>query len=198
MDIFPLIHIKRRRLLESLASDLASYRAMLEPYKDTVVYLLDLDGIGKNRPNLDLYQLLAGTYTLWVDAGPRKLGDVVDILMGGASRLTIRPDLWDIIDLTPIRDLTESPLYISVTATDPAYSKWDVPLEQADGVVTFLTKAEHDLDFKEQSYFKELCKKQQLYAYEAQTKHSTYWKYLGATGLLVDINKVEEFKRYGV
>jgi hypothetical protein len=198
MDLFPLIHVKHRRLLESPGSDLASYQAMLKPYKDTVIYLLDMDGIEKNRPNLDLYQLLAGTYTLWVDAGPRKLGDVVDILMGGASRLTIRPDRWDIIDLIPIRDLTESPLYISVTAMDSASSRWDVPLDQADGVVTFLAKAEYDLDFKQQSYFKELCRNKQLYAYETQTQHSTYWKYLGAKGLLVDINKVEEFKGYGV
>lgn len=196
MDLFPLIHLKHRKILESPHSDLASYRTMLEPYKDTVIYLLDMDGTEKNRPNLDVYQHLTGMYTLWVDAGPRRLGDVVDILMAGASRVTIRPDRWDITDLTVLRDITENLLYISVVDDDSI--KRDLPLNQADGIVSFSPKLKYDADFKQQSYLKELCRKQHLYVYETEAQQSSYWKQFGVAGLLADINKIEEFKRYGL
>ena len=198
MDLVPLIHIKHRKILESPRSDLASYQTMLEPYKDSVIYLLDLDGTEKNRPNLDVYQRLAGIYTRWVDAGPRRLGDVVDILMAGATRVTIRSDRWDIMDLTILRDITENPLYLSVTLPTHDSLRGALPLNQADGLVSFSTKQEFDSDFKQQSYLKEICRKQNLYVYETQAQQSSYWKQIGVAGLLVDINKIEEFKRYGL
>lgn len=48
-------------------------------------YVLDIDGLERNRPNLPLIQAFCKTLPLWVDAGPFTTTAVMDELVAGAS-----------------------------------------------------------------------------------------------------------------
>ena len=52
------------------------------------VYVIDLDGFRKNSPNLDLYKKVYGK--LWIDSYPRFVEDVMDLIVVGAERITVR------------------------------------------------------------------------------------------------------------
>jgi phosphoribosylformimino-5-aminoimidazole carboxamide ribonucleotide (ProFAR) isomerase len=53
------------------------------------VYVVDLDGIERNRPQLDYLSELARSAELWVDAGARTGDQVIDILVAGARRCVL-------------------------------------------------------------------------------------------------------------
>jgi phosphoribosylformimino-5-aminoimidazole carboxamide ribonucleotide (ProFAR) isomerase len=53
------------------------------------LYLVDLDGIERNRPQLDYLQEIARDVELWVDAGVRTGDQAIDILVTGAQRAVL-------------------------------------------------------------------------------------------------------------
>ena len=52
----------------------------------SLIYLVDLDGIARAEPQLDLLQELSRDATLWVDGGVRTADQAIDILVAGAQR----------------------------------------------------------------------------------------------------------------
>ena len=85
-----------------------SFNEILEHVdKDVNIYVLDIDGIEKDKPNLCLYQDLSKSHVLWVDTGPRVLGDIVDVIMAGATNITIRNNLWRGLDVSSIKEITD-------------------------------------------------------------------------------------------
>jgi len=53
------------------------------------VYLVDLDGIERNDPQLEYIQEVSRDTTLWVDAGVRRADGAIDILVAGAERAVL-------------------------------------------------------------------------------------------------------------
>ena len=53
------------------------------------VYIMDLAGIEHGNPELDYLQELSRGVELWVDAGAQDGGDVADLLVAGATRVTM-------------------------------------------------------------------------------------------------------------
>jgi hypothetical protein len=53
------------------------------------VYLVDLDGIERNVPQLEYIQEVSRDTTLWVDAGVRHADGAIDILVAGAERAVL-------------------------------------------------------------------------------------------------------------
>jgi hypothetical protein len=53
------------------------------------VYLVDLDGLERNVPQLEYIQELSRDTTLWVDAGVRRADGAIDILVAGAERAVL-------------------------------------------------------------------------------------------------------------
>jgi phosphoribosylformimino-5-aminoimidazole carboxamide ribonucleotide (ProFAR) isomerase len=53
------------------------------------LYLVDLDGIERNRPQLDYLSELSRSMELWVDAGIRTGDQVIDVLVAGARRAVL-------------------------------------------------------------------------------------------------------------
>jgi Histidine biosynthesis protein len=53
------------------------------------VYLVDLDGIERNDPQLEYIQEVSRDTTLWVDAGVRTADGAIDILVAGAERAVL-------------------------------------------------------------------------------------------------------------
>jgi len=75
MEIIPLIYLKKRKILAEKEGECLSLNEMSEQInKDEKIYVLDIDGIEKDKPNLCLYPKLSENHKIWVDAGPRVLG----------------------------------------------------------------------------------------------------------------------------
>jgi len=55
----------------------------------TVVYLVDLDGIERQEPQLDFIQEFSRDVILWVDGGVRTADQSIDILVAGARRAVV-------------------------------------------------------------------------------------------------------------
>lgn len=53
------------------------------------LYVVDLDGIDRNRPQLDYLQEIARDGEMWVDGGARSAEEVIDLLVTGAYRAVL-------------------------------------------------------------------------------------------------------------
>ncbi len=197
MDIIPLIHLKKRKITIEQEERRLHFNEILEQVdKDVNIYVLDTDGIEKDKPNLCLYQKLSKSHALWVDTGPRVLGDIVDVIMAGATNITVRNNLWHNLDVSSIKEITENKIYAGVGLINERDRNTEIfPFYDVDGLVVFDGKNQVERDFKYGSFLKNLCIKHEVYAYERNSKNINYWENLGATGLLVDISKIKEFKK---
>jgi len=75
------------------------------------VYVMDLDGVRRNEPNLSIYRNLSNKPFLWIDSLPRHLEDVMDIVIAGAEKVTIGDILSD-DELGKIRDLCDIEIFL--------------------------------------------------------------------------------------
>lgn len=196
MKIIPLIHLKKRKILLEKGGDLISLDDLLEKFnKDRKIYVLDLDGIEKYKPNLCLYPKLSEKYNIWVDAGPRSIGDVVDSIMAGAINITIRKKIWPELSIPAIKEITDYEIYSDINPKNQkVQSIYLSSLNDVDGLVSLTNKNQLDADFKYTSFLKNMCTKYKIYAYDSNQKNFSYWKNIGVAGLLVDMRKAMEFK----
>jgi uncharacterized protein related to proFAR isomerase len=197
MDIIPLIYLKKGKIMVEQEEYHLPFNEILEQVdKDVNIYVLDTDGIEKDKPNLCLYQKLSKSHALWVDTGPRILGDIVDVIMAGATNITVRKDLWHELDVSSIKEITENKIYAGVGLKSQDERNTEIfPFYDVDGLVVFDGKNQVERDFKYVGFLKNLCIKHEVYTYERDPKNINYWKNLGVTGLLVDISKIKEFKK---
>ncbi len=197
MEIIPLIYLKKRKIVAEKEGDWLSINEVLERVdKDEKIYVLDIEGIEENKPNLCLYPKLSENHKIWVDAGPRVLGDVIDSIMAGATNITVRKKIWSELDISSIREITESEVYVDIGPKSQDIQRIDFPLSHdINGLVLFNNKNQIETDFKYGSFLKNLCIKYKIYAYESNSKNFSYWKTLGVAGLLIDIRKSREFKK---
>src|SRR4030042_4855506 len=106
MQIIPLIEINNKKIQNS--------ERLEKLTEDDLLYVIDLDGLEKDKSNLDIYQKLSKKYQLWIDAAPRKLGDVVDIFMAGATNITLRKTFYPQVNIERIREVTENKIYENI------------------------------------------------------------------------------------
>ncbi|MDH7506628.1 MAG: hypothetical protein QHH15_02415 [Candidatus Thermoplasmatota archaeon] len=156
------------------------------------LYILDLDGIEKNMPNLEFYQKISSLYDLWIDCGPRNIGDIVDIFMTGATSVTIRRQLFPLLNLSDIRDISENSVFLNI---DHQYLDInDIFLKEFDGFVNFNSREEVEQDIRLHELIIRIIKQNKVYCYENNDKNFLFWKVLGVTGLLVEIDKLKVLK----
>jgi hypothetical protein len=194
MEIIPLITLEKRRILETNQKTTET-KKIDQINEDEKVYVLDKDGIEKDKPNLCLFQKTAGTYSLWIDSGPVELGDIVDSFMAGASTITVRKNLWSKLDLEKIREITENEIFLQIDLrdADEIYNNLHV-FEKADGIVIFNDINLIESDSKYASILRKISDLNKTYAYESDTENLFFWQNKGINGLLVDMKKLEEFK----
>jgi len=189
MDLIPLIYIKRRKIRIGQKSDPISIKDFLKLTEDKKkIYIFDRDGLEKDKPNLCTYQRLSSFVDLWVDNGPRNLGDVVDSTMAGATDITLRKKLSPKLYISDIREITENKIY-EYDELDNTNLVFDF-----DGIVIFNKKEDIESDFKLKEFFKNIIQKTKVYLYEPDLKNQIFWRKLGVHGLLVDLEKIKEFK----
>lgn len=199
MEVTPLIYMKNRKIHEEKDGPPVTLDEVIKIIdKDEKIYVLDIDGIEKNKPNLCTYQTIPGRFQIWVDTGPRNLGDVVDAIMAGATDITLRKNLWHDLDIPSIREITESGIYADIDFENQReHNIYQGLFYDADGLVIFNDKNQIESDFKAGSIMKNYCAKYKVYVYEQNPENLAYWKNLGASGLLIDLGKKKEFTENG-
>ncbi len=117
MKKIPLIYIEDEKLSKFVEID---NREDIDE-----LYIMDLDGIYNNRPNLDLYQKLSKRYKIWTDSGPRSIDDIMDIVLAGAYSIIVRKDNFKWKDIEKVFELVEIDLYIGLNVKEFSYLNWN-------------------------------------------------------------------------
>jgi hypothetical protein len=197
METIPLIKLKKRKIIDEEES--SSPNILEQINDDQLIYILDYDGIEKDKPNLCTYQKLSKTYELWVDFGPRNLGDIVDAFMAGATRITIRRDLCLQLDIPSIREITENKIYLNINLENQkTHISEDMFYHNIDGMVNFNNREKIRSDFRYSDFLKKFSTKNKIYSHESDPLNVSYWKNYSVEGLLVDIKKIREFKNHAL
>lgn len=93
LEILPVLHAKGGHLVgpdaEPLDEDLKTVARRFSDEWDSI-YLVDLDGLQRNRPDVGLLQEVSDRVHTWADTGPRNPEDTMDLLMSGAEQVTVR------------------------------------------------------------------------------------------------------------
>lgn len=197
MEIIPLIYFKHRIIhIENNEGNISLDDFINIISSDQKIYILDLDGIKKDKPNLCSFPKLSENHEIWVDSRPVDFGDIVDSFMAGANAITIRKNLWEKLDIGRIREITENKIYAEVDLTDQSNGRIDLPIyTEVDGLVIFNNKDQVESNYKCGSHLRELSSRYKTYVYETNPDNIYYWEKQGVKGLLVDMKKVEVFKK---
>lgn len=182
MEIIPFIKMKRRKIIDSSYSSIEEALDGIE--KDQTLYILDLDGTEKGKPNLCTFQKLSPDYQLWVDYGPRNLGDVVDIFMAGATDITIRKNLCPNLKISDIREISENKIYVNIDFEEQKlFSGDDLFLKDYDGLVNFNGKEKIEQDFKYSDFLNRIRMRNKIYCYENEAKNSFFLESIWCRGV---------------
>jgi len=86
-EIIPLLLLKGRTILfrEYSKKVLTELSKNLRKRGFEKLYVMDIDGIEKNKPQLDIIQRLADDFTIYYEAGPRRGANIVDVVIAGAE-----------------------------------------------------------------------------------------------------------------
>lgn len=111
MDILPLVQVEQGRVIEADRVTPAAQRFHQLRQEHGEVYVMDLDGIRYNRSHLDVYKKVSRKPFLWIDALPRRVEDVIDLVVAGAKRITVSETMGE-ETLHTVRDIYEGKLYL--------------------------------------------------------------------------------------
>ena len=192
MDYIPIIKIKNRKIVNCHNNEIKNIKNLLKKYQDIPIYILDSDGIKKNKPNLCLLQKLSKKYKLWIDQGPRSLGDIVDSIIAGTENITVRLNLIEYDDLINIKEIIENKIYINVEETNVNELSSSNNLN-LDGYTMFLNEKLLS-NFKIIEYIKNFVKKNSSYIYIKNKSELDLLNKYDFKGFLSDIEKIEELK----
>ncbi len=188
MNIIPLVHVKKGRLHDGIdGGPLTVDEVFAKVQKDAMLYVLDSDGIDHDNPGLELYQQLTDHCILWVDDGPRRIDDVMDTIMAGATNITIRPERWPEANIDEVFDLTDGEVFYAVLLGPSSQS---IVIPPGVGIVAFVETAQPRGDFTTASHLKDLGMKQKLYLYTSQALAPSGWEEQTLAGLVVDLKHV--------
>jgi len=192
MKIIPVVYVKDKKMWKKKDEELLSIKDILEQVKaDEEIYVLDDEGIKENRPDFSIYQALSEHYTIWVDAGPRILDDVVDIVMGGAASIVIREKMFLVGDLSGVKEFTDCLVYSYVDLEKEEEHVLSLS-PSIDGLVICNDKNQFEGDFRLCELLKNLCKKYSVYVFESEKENTQYWESLGVAGILLHLKKTKQ------
>lgn len=184
MNIIPLVSIRTGQVFNGKEGEALSLADIGERVqKDTMVYVLDHDGLDGNNPNFELYQRLAEQYILWIDNGPRRLDDVMDTIMAGATNITLRPALWPNIDMNSVQEMTDDEIYLDMSRQYQEHMPLLVPYAGDIGIILFNDESMY------RSFSKEVLVKKKIVLYADSTEKALFWEEQGISGLVIDLRK---------
>jgi len=112
MEEFPVIKVRKGKVKrgEKIWKKRDALQVIEELVKQyDMVYIIDVDGYNRNNTNLDLYKKIGKN--LWIDSFPRRVEDVVDLIVVGAERITIKNMEGE--NIKELKEICEKDIYIS-------------------------------------------------------------------------------------
>ncbi len=106
------VHEVRKKRVDGMKVD-----EFIENCDEDTLYLLDIDTYFGKEMNFKVYRELEGIYNLWIDATPRLIEDVMDILISNAD-LAVITGIYFRDDLEELLELTESVAMKSIFTED--------------------------------------------------------------------------------
>lgn len=90
IKVVPAVHAEGGRLLDAPgdAPPRETLTALAREFGD--VYVVDVEGVRRNKPDIELMREVTRNLPVWADVGPRYAADAMDALVAGASHLTLR------------------------------------------------------------------------------------------------------------
>ena len=191
MDYIPIITMKNRNIYDKPnGNKLDLEKIIQEDLKNQErIYVLDLDGIKRNKPNLCLYQKISSLKKLIVDIGPREMGDIVDTVISGVENIVIRKEKWKNVDISAIKKVTENNILQKIDLEKPDYS------DQADGYILIENRKKIEESLKYSNYVKKITSNKTVYAYEKNPENIHYWDRLNTDSLLIDLKNKDRFTK---
>jgi len=184
MNIVPLVSIKNTELFDGTEGNTLLLEDVLKRVeKDSLLYVLDLDGIERNNPNFELYQRLTEHCILWIDNGPRRIDDVMDTIMAGATNLTLREAFWPALDMPGVLDLTDDEIYLEKTRQFQEQKTLQPAYPGEIGIILFNEEALYGIVSKERTIA------QKIYVYAHSLEKMQLWEEQGISGIIIDLNK---------
>ncbi|MDO9536729.1 MAG: HisA/HisF-related TIM barrel protein [Thermoplasmata archaeon] len=78
-------------------------------FQEEEIFILDLDGIERNSPNLNIVKRIAALKDVWLDAGTDDADSMMDLFISDASRVVMSTAYVDSLsELTDALDLSEN------------------------------------------------------------------------------------------
>lgn len=193
MDVIPILHLKQPVLMKG--NELTSIREKMDAHSLSSLYIIDEMGIHRNHPQVDFYQKISKIYEIWVDAGPRDVGDIVDIVFAGAKNIVLRPSTWVEPDVRTIRDITEHQLFchydIDLSQRERVDSR-QIPIYDFDGKVVFVHGNWDKRRFSTEEAIKRLGQEVHSFIYAPRLKDKMFWKSFGFGGMFVNLDYFDE------
>jgi len=110
MKEFPLVYVKNGKIIDENGRKIVDWKEKVDKFAE--IYIMDLDGIERNEPNLDFYQSIYKKK--WIDAVPRRFEDVMDLVVAGGNKIVIREG-FDDRDIDRIFSEVDVELYLSLS-----------------------------------------------------------------------------------
>ncbi|MEF8848566.1 MAG: hypothetical protein V5A68_05475 [Candidatus Thermoplasmatota archaeon] len=191
MDFIPIITMKNRDIYDKPnGNKLDLEKIIQEDLKNQErIYVLDLDGIKRNKPNLCLYQKISYLKKLIVDIGPREMGDIVDAVISGVENIVIRKERWKNFDISAIKKVTENNILQKIDLDKPVYS------DQPDGYILMENRKKIEESLKYRNYVKKISSNKTVYAYEKNPDNIHYWDGLNIDSLIIDLKNKDRFTK---
>jgi hypothetical protein len=196
MITIPLIYLNKRKIYTKQNDEEVSLQNLFESVdKENKIYIYDVDGITRDKPNLCTYPKLSEKFNIWIDNGPRNLGDVVDACLAGASSIILRNTIWPGAEISKIREITDNPIYEIYSSQNRVDRSGQHPISQeTDGFVIISNKNKTEQDYVYNEEIKTMCKKYNVLVIEPNEMFFTYWKNIGASGMIIELNNWKKVK----
>ncbi len=187
MNIIPLIEINNKKI--------HNFELLKNLNEDDLLYIIDIDGIKKNKSNLDIYQKFSKRYQIFIDNAPRTFGDIIDVFITGAKNIILRIKYCPHIKLDSINKITDNKIYLNIEINEQTDLNNNFFFENINGLVNFYSREYLEKSFKKMELIKNISTKNKIYIYENNKKNIDYWNKYNPEGFLVDLSKYWEFKK---
>jgi hypothetical protein len=86
-EIIPMLLLEGRTIIfkEYSKKALSALSKDLRKRNFEKLYVMDVDGVERNKPQLDVIQLLSDDFSILYEAGPRRGANIVDLVIAGAD-----------------------------------------------------------------------------------------------------------------
>ncbi len=148
-------------------------------------YVIDINGLIKNKPQINIIQEMSKEKNLWVESGARFAEDMIDVLMAGAEYAVLNTMLLDLDELKKICVLSQNIMLHIEFKNDRVHQmniKYFADKAKEAGIKKFV------MESRDYWLIKKLAKDAEMYIF-AKKDEIKKLEDAGVAGVLLDIRE---------